>query len=171
MREALSRKVVTDGNVELTGIISTGLCGALDPVLRVGDIVVSGDTPLESSAKFARGKIHTADHVVVTSGDKRALRNQSGAIAVDMEAATVEKTAAAWGLPYFCIRAVSDTADDTLPLDFNRYRNVRGDFSRGRIALAAMARPFTVMQQLMEFDRNCRRAADALGEFLAHSRF
>ena len=27
VREALSRKVVTDGNVELTGIISTGLCG------------------------------------------------------------------------------------------------------------------------------------------------
>ena len=60
---------------------------------------------------------------------------------------------------------------DTLPLDFNRYRNARGDFSRTRIALAAMARPFTVMPQLIEFDRNCRRAADALGDFLADCRF
>ena len=153
------------------GIISAGLCGALDPALRVGDIVVSGDAPLQSSAKFLRGEVHTVDRVVATARDKRQLRNQTGAVAVDMEAATVEQTAAEWKVPYLCVRAVSDTAGDTLPLDFNRYRNARGDFSRTRIALAAMARPFTVMPQLMEFDRNCRRAADALGDFLADSRF
>jgi adenosylhomocysteine nucleosidase len=147
------------------------LCGALDPALRVGDIVVSGDAPLHSAAKFVRGEIHTVDRVVVTARDKRQLRNSTGAVAVDMEAGTVEQTAAEWKLPFLCIRAVSDTAGDTLPLDFNRYRNARGDFSRTRIALAAMARPFTVMPQLMEFDRNCRRAADALGDFLADSRF
>ena len=151
--------------------MSTGLCGALDPALRVGDIVVSGDAPLESAAQFSRGAIHTADSVIVTPREKRLLREQTGAVAVDMEAATVERVAAEWGVPYLCIRAVSDTAAETLPLDFNRYRSGRGDFSRARIALAAMARPFTVMPQLKEFDRNCRLAADALGDFLAHSRF
>ena len=111
------------------------------------------------------------DEGLARQRDKRHLRNQTGAVAVDMESAAVEQKAAEWKVPYLCIRAVSDTAGGALPLDFNRYRNTRGDFSRTRIALAAMARPFTVMPQLMEFDRNCRRAADALGDFLADSQF
>ena len=155
----------------LDGILSTGLCGALDPALRVGDIVVAGEGALESSGRFVRGAVHTVDRVVATAREKRSLRNETGALAVDMEAAAVEAEAGARNVPYLCVRVVSDTAGDTLPLDFNRYRNVRGDFSRGRIALAAVAHPFTVLPQLMEFDRNCRRAADALGEFLADSRF
>jgi adenosylhomocysteine nucleosidase len=168
VKEAL---VHTEKKPKVEGIVSTGLCGALDPALRVGDIVVSGGARLQSSARFARGEIHSVDRVIVTACEKRQLHNQTGAVAVDMEAATVEKTAAEWKVPFLCVRAVSDTAADTLPLDFNSYRNARGDFSRTRIALAAIARPFSVMPQLMEFDRNCRRAADALGDFLADSRF
>jgi nucleoside phosphorylase len=163
--EALKEKKSVDG------MISTGLCGALDPALRLGDVVVSGNAHLESRAAFVRGAVHSIDHVAGTAAEKRRLRNQTGAIAVDMESAAVERKAAEWNVPYVCIRAVSDRAGDTLPLDFNRYRNARGDFSRTRIALAAIARPFTVMPQLMEFDRNCRRAVDALGDFLADCRF
>jgi nucleoside phosphorylase len=163
--EALKEKKDVDG------MISTGLCGALDPALRLGDVVVSGNASIEASAQFVRGAVHTIDRVAVTAAEKRTLRNQSGAIAVDMESAAIERKAAEWNVPYLCIRAVSDRAGDTLPLDFNRYRNARGDFSRTRIALAAIARPFTVMPQLMEFDRNCRRAVDALGDFLADCRF
>ena len=143
-------------------MISTGLCGALDPALRLGDVVVSGNAHIDTRVQFVRGAVHTIDHVAVTAAEKRTLRNQTGAIAVDMESAAVERKAAEWNVPYWCIRAVSDRAGDTLPLDFNRYRNTRGDFSRTRIALAAITRPFTVMPQLMEFDRNCRSAVDAL---------
>jgi nucleoside phosphorylase len=163
--EALKEKKDVDG------MISTGLCGALDPALRLGDVVVSGNAHIETRAPFVRGAVHTIAHVAVTAAEKRTLRNQTGSIAVDMESAAVERKAAEWNVPYLSIRAVSDRAGDTLPLDFNRYRNARGDFSRTRIALAAIARPFTVMPQLMEFDRNCRRAVDALGDFLADCRF
>lgn len=156
---------------DVDGIISTGLCGALDPALRVGDIVVFGDKTIETQVPCWRGAVYSIDHVAVTSAEKNALRNETGAISVDMETATIQRKAAEWGLPFLCIRAVSDRAGDTLPLDFNRYRNPQGDFSRTRIALAAMARPFTVMPQLIEFDRNCRKAADALGDFLADCRF
>jgi adenosylhomocysteine nucleosidase len=156
---------------DVDGIISTGLCGALDPALRVGDIVVFGDKTIETQASCRRGLVHSIDHVAITSAEKRTLRNQTGAITVDMETAAIQRKAAEWELPFLCIRAVSDRAGDTLPLDFNRYRNSQGDFSRTRIALAAMARPFTVMPQLIEFDWNCRKAVGALGDFLADCRF
>ena len=155
---------------EVNAVISTGLCGALDPALRVGDIVVAGVAPVVSRP-YTSGDMHSLTTVAVTARDKRVLRNQTGAVAVDMETAAVRKQAATWKIPSFCVRAVSDTAGDNLPLDFNRYRNTRGDFSRSKIALAAIAHPITTMPRLLHFDRDCRFAAKALGDFLADCQF
>src|SRR5258707_755543 len=46
---------------DVDGIVSTGFCGALDPALRIGEIVVSGDIPFSSDRHFTRGRIHTAN--------------------------------------------------------------------------------------------------------------
>jgi adenosylhomocysteine nucleosidase len=147
------------------GIVSTGFCGALDPMLRIGDIVVSGQ--VTSPRPFVRGEILSVDRVAVTAVEKRALRERTGAAAVEMEAAAVEAKARGWGVPFRCVKVVSDVAAENLPLDFNLYRDAEGRFSRGRIALAAMARPFSVMPGLLRLDRNCRAAAERLGEFFA----
>jgi len=150
------------------------LCGALDPALRAGDIVVDGEVaafPALSTRRFVTGRMHSLDHVAVTSKEKRNLRNQTGAIAVDMETAAIRERAEAWGLPFYCVRVVSDSAGDNLPLDFNSYRDSRGEFSRVKIALAALGSPLQVLPRLMEFDKSCRQAADTLGEFLADCQF
>ncbi len=155
---------------EIAGMISMGYCGALDPALRLGDVVVSGDIRVETSLAFTRGTIHSEDRVAITVIEKRRLFERTGAIVVEMESAAVHKEAAQWQVPFACIRVVSDTADHDLPLDFNRYRTPDGDFSRTRIALAAVARPFTALPRLIEFDRHCRIASEALGDFLADCR-
>jgi adenosylhomocysteine nucleosidase len=155
---------------DVHGMISAGFCGALDPALAAGDIVVSGETPARTAASFVQGDIVSADRVAVTAEEKRALRQSSGAAAVDMEFAEVKRIAGQWGVPVCAIRAVSDTAADDMPLDFNRYRDHNGRFSLGRIALAALARPF-VIPGLLRLERNCRLAADHLGEFFANSEF
>jgi len=141
--------------IDVDGMISTGFCGALDPKLSVGDIV---------------REVVTRDRVVVTAAEKRATREKTGAAAVDMESASIARKAAEWGVPFQCIRAVSDTADEDLPLDFNLYCDSEGRFSRSRIALAAVARPFTRVPALLRLERNCRIAAESLGEFFAHCR-
>ena len=153
VEQALERKI------DIHGMISTGFCGALDPALRVGDIV------------DGMKSIASVDRVVVSAAEKRALREKSGAAAVEMEAAAVARKAVEWGVPFRCLRVVSDTAAEDLPLDFNLYRDAEGRFSRTRIALAAMARPFSVMPRLMRLDRNCGIAAEALGEFFANHEF
>lgn len=156
--------------MDVSGIISTGFCGALDPALRIGDIVVdgAGAQPRQCRRRAdSVGRILCSDRVAVTRSEKLALRDQTGAAAVEMESAAVARKAEAWRVPFYSIRAVSDTASDDMPLDFNLYRDGQGRFSRSRIALAAMARPFSAIPALLRLNRHCQMAAESLGEFFA----
>jgi adenosylhomocysteine nucleosidase len=149
-------------------ILSVGFCGALDPALRIGDIVVSGEVPKGVGASFVRGDVISVDRVAVTAREKGDLRAATGAAVVEMESSAVARKAREWDVPFGCVRVVSDAAGEDLPLDFNRYRDADGRFERARIALAALGRPFTVLPGLVRLDRHCRRAAEQLGEFLAN---
>ena len=149
-------------------ILSIGFCGALDPALRIGDIVVSGEVPKGLQASFVQGDVVSVDRVAFTAQEKCELRAATGAAVVEMESAAVAQKAREWNVPFGCVRVVSDVAGDDLPLDFNRYRDADGRFERTRIALAALGRPFTVLPRLVRLDRDCRRAAERLGEFLAN---
>jgi hypothetical protein len=163
IEEVLRRKI------DVNGIVNTGFCGALDPSLRIGDIVIWGDAPCGS--RFARGEISSSDRVIVTAAEKRRLRETTGAIAAEMEAAAVKKIAENWSVPFYCVRAVSDTASEDLPLDFNLYRDASGRFSLPRIALAAIRRPFTRIPALKRLEANCNVASESLGAFFADCRF
>jgi adenosylhomocysteine nucleosidase len=149
-------------------MVSIGFCGALDPALRIGDIVISGEVPEELGASFVQGDVLSVDRVAITAAEKGELRASTQAAVVEMESAAVARKAREWEMPFGCVRVVSDVADENLPLDFNRYRDADGRFSRTRIALAAMGHPFTVLPGLIRLDKNCRLAAERLGEFLAN---
>jgi adenosylhomocysteine nucleosidase len=161
-------------------IVSAGLCGALDPRFRIGQIVVAseiaaGDERYAALAPAAaqpceRGIVVSIDRVAVTASDKSRLW-QSGACAVEMEAAAVGLRASSRGTPFYCVRAVSDLAGEDLPLDFNQLRNGSGRFNRVRILQNAMTRPWERIPALMRLGRNSWRAARALGDFLADCRF
>jgi Phosphorylase superfamily len=153
---------------EIAGLVSTGFCGALDQALHLGDIVVSGEAP-QTKNPFVSGALYTSPRVVVTAREKSEL--SSKAIAVDMEAAAVERKAREWGVPFRCVRVVSDEAQEDLPLDFNLYLDKSGRFDRGRIARAALIRPFTLVPALLRLDKNCRNASRKLGAFFADCRF
>lgn len=157
--------------MDVSGILNTGFCGALEPSLRVGDIVVWGRAPQACAGRFVSGEISSSDRVVVTAGEKRSLREKTGAIAAEMEAGAVKKIAASWDVPFYCIRAVSDTANEDMPLDFNLYRDSAGRFSLPRIALAAMSRPFSRIPALKRLEANCNVASESLGAFFADCRF
>jgi adenosylhomocysteine nucleosidase len=152
-REAVQQAL--ESKVEVSGIVSTGFCGALDPALHIGDIVENG-------------LVVCLDRVAVTAAEKAGLRRETGAAAVDMESAAVASKAREWSVPFRSVRAVSDLAAEDMPLDFNLYRDARGRFSRTRIALAAVQKPFTAIPALMRLDRNCRIASESLGEFFVN---
>jgi adenosylhomocysteine nucleosidase len=141
-------------------VISTGFCGALDPALKIGDIVVPG-----------AGEIWSEDRIAVSAEEKRRLRKETGARVVEMEYSAVAAIAQKWDLPCRAIRAVSDTAQEDLPLDFNLYRDKDGRFQTARIAAAGLLRPFAVMPGLLRLNRNSRIAAEKLGAFFANCEF
>jgi hopanoid-associated phosphorylase len=130
--EALAAKLEAElRQGRFAGVVSFGLCGALDPALKVGDLVV-GDTVADPEGLFeadaawaariaavlpgARlGRFARAEQPVATAADKAALRAATGAIAVDLESYVVARLARWFGAPFAVVRAVSDAADRALP--------------------------------------------------------
>ena len=112
------------------GIVSTGIAGALDPTLKVGDCVVVREVVAEGeryashpewtqSLTRALPHAHHADLygsevIVMGAADKMTLHGATGARAVDMESHVTARIAAAHGIPFAAIRVVSDTTREDL---------------------------------------------------------
>ena len=166
-------------NFELTGLVSTGFCGALDKTLEPCDIFVANQlltatsvhelSPIATKRKYKTGKLLSIDRVASTAAEKLELRN-TGADAVEMEAAAVAAKANEWNLPFYAIRVVTDTAAEGFPLDFNLMRDSAGRFDRSKIIRAALRRPGVIFPELMKLNKRCKSAAKALGEFIADCR-
>jgi len=164
---------------ELTGLVSTGFCGALNPALEACDIFVATEVlglthapkvPRSHSCECKTGILLSVDRVVSTAIEKAELR-WTGADAVEMEAGAVAAKAGEWNIPFYCIRVVTDTAGENFPLDFNRMRAGDGRFSRMKIVAAALGRPGAVFPELMKLNKRCRDASQALGNFIVDASF
>jgi nucleoside phosphorylase len=110
------------------------------------------------------------DHVAQTAEEKRRLR-AAGAWAVEMEAAGVAERAAHSGLPFYCVRVVTDLADESFGMDFNAALRPDGRFDTMRILAGAMRSPVKLFPELIRLHGRCQTAAKALGEFIAGCRF
>jgi adenosylhomocysteine nucleosidase len=128
--EALRVRLEDELRTGVAGVVSFGLCGALDPALKVGDLIVGdavadGDDSFDADAAWnARiavllpeaklGRFAWSERPVSSVAEKTELR-RTGASAVDLESFPVAKLARWFGVPFAVIRAVSDAADRALP--------------------------------------------------------
>jgi hypothetical protein len=124
------------------GIVMAGLGGALDPALKVGDVVVDEQSDLQvPDGAWRRGGIFTAAEVVSTPADKAALFRQTGALVVDLENDLARRLAAEWGVPFLGVRAVSDRAGETLEPAVARLIDPAGRLRPARLAVELCRRP------------------------------
>lgn len=161
-------------------IVSMGFCGALDPALEIGDVFVATaveaagrrfDARLpQADAPYAIGVLASIDHVAQTATEKGLLR-AGGASAVEMEAAGVAQAADAHGIPWFCVRSVTDTANEGFVTDFNKALRSDGHFGTINLLTSALRNPGKALPELFRLRRFCRIAARTLGEFVAGCRF
>jgi hopanoid-associated phosphorylase len=129
--ELLARRLEAAYSPDVTGVVSIGLCGALDPGLRVGDLVIGAEViatdsrrptdadwraRLTSQLPKARlAPVLGLDIAVVKARDKARLWTESGAPVVDMESHVAARFAAAHDLRLAVLRVVSDPATADLP--------------------------------------------------------
>jgi adenosylhomocysteine nucleosidase len=161
-------------------VVSTGICGALRPDLATGDVVVAdfvlagerrfAARPVAGPAAWRTGTVCSAGHVVRFPGEKAKLA-ESGASVVEMEAAGVAERAAAHGLPFYCVKAVSDLADETMVNDFNKALRNDGQFDTIVLLRGTLRQPLVRIRELLRVRRQCVRAASSLGDFFADLRF
>jgi adenosylhomocysteine nucleosidase len=161
-------------------MISMGFCGALDPALRIGSIVVATTVFAEDRAFPAEppitnlphvsGPVRTAGRVVGTAAEKAAL-HATGLLAVEMEAAGVAERARKLGVPFFCIKSVTDLAGETMANDFNAVLRSDGRFDTIKLLASSLRHPWARFPELFRLQRRCVLAARSLGEFIDDCRF
>jgi adenosylhomocysteine nucleosidase len=164
----------------LEAVISTGYCGALSPDLRESQIVAATKVlDLEANesfdcaniapgGEFVSGILVSQNRIAIDSAEKENLR-ALGAVAVDMEAAGVAARTKRAGLPFYCIKAVSDRADESFGFNLNEMRTIEGRIARGKITIYALTHP-NLIPELFQLKRRTGDAAKALGEFLVSCR-
>ena len=166
---------------KLDAVVSTGFCGGLHPSLSLFEIVLgTGVLDADSSERIEcqpvkdaveslqRGLVLSQDRIAngVTAKERLALL---GAIAVEMEAFGAATRTNRAGLPFYCIKVVSDCAHECFGFDLNRMRTSDGHIARGKIVSYALTHP-KLLPELMDLRKRSENAAEALGEFLVSCR-
>ena len=166
-------------------VLSAGYSGALQENFRIGDIVLATEVadssgncwpvtwPVALPAEkwqppLHQGRLLSMRHLVVSPDEKRCLGQQHDAVAVDIETAAVARLCSQHGIPFGCVRAISDEVQTALSPD------LVGLFAQGRMApwrvLGALARRPRLAGELWRLARDTRLAsrklAQALGELL-----
>ncbi|HUG36364.1 MAG TPA: hypothetical protein VML54_05405 [Candidatus Limnocylindrales bacterium] len=163
-------------------VVSAGVCGGLDPRLRVGDLVVPDcvlgpggerfdleDAPARATILAASaghgGCLATSPEMAATAEAKAALRTRTGAVAVDMESAAILGAARAAAWPALVVRGVSDGAGESLPPELLRLVGADGRVDVRSAMALALTRP-GVIGRALGLGRSTRRALETVARAL-----
>lgn len=157
-------------------VVSAGFGGALDPALRVGEVVQAGQVVDEQGNAWTTQvafseqpalRFLTSTRMIASAAEKARLLMEHAAPVVDMESAEAARFCAELDLPLVCLRGISDDAVTELspwliPLLSG------GRVAAGRLIWTVCRRPYLV-PQLWRLGNNTRQAGAALA--LALRRF
>ena len=160
--------------------ISAGLAGALDPALKPRSVVaprltqtsqrdvaaVSDAVLLDLAAScgaIPADSSMTSERIVATVPEKESLSQVSNI--VEMESAHILAAAESVGVPGIAVRAISDAADEDLPVDFQRILDSQGHLKLGGLLKEVGLSPYRI-PALIQFSRQSRAAAKSLADFL-----
>jgi nucleoside phosphorylase len=153
-------------------VLTCGFAGGLNPELKVGDVVfdVQSPTAKVQSPLLAAGakpvKFFCADRIATTVAEKKRLRDETGADAVEMESAAIQAVCAEKNIPCATVRVISDPADEDLPLDFNALAKADRSIDFGKLAWAVAKSPGKI-GALLALQKKTQLAAQRLAEVLA----
>lgn len=148
-------------------LIFAGFAGALDEGLHVGDIVSPdevfdehGQSWRTSWPENRRGRLLTVDQLTATPAERQRLAERHQACAVDMESAVFARRCTQTGVPFACVRAISDEVGTTLSPALVTLLS-HGTVSPWRFLWALAKRP-TLLPEMWRLARATRRASEQL---------
>jgi adenosylhomocysteine nucleosidase len=152
-------------------LVAAGFGGALDESLAIGDVVIDRrGVALEPLPPIAReGGIFTASHALEAVEEKRRARNETGSLCVDMETAAISEICKTHGVPVIAVRAISDQADQPLPVPLPAWYDIRMQRPRPAVLVGYLATHpgavlpfFRFVRRLPVAQRNLARALRSL---------
>jgi adenosylhomocysteine nucleosidase len=158
-----------EADAPLDLIFSVGWAGALTPAVSLASAhnvggVIDAQTGERFNCDAGAGDLWLVTNSrVADEVEKRRLASTYSAALVDMEAAAVARLANMRGIPFYCIKGVSDGLNDNLP-DFNKFL-VDGKFQTVRFTLYALLRPW-YWSALARMGENSMKASQSIAETL-----
>jgi adenosylhomocysteine nucleosidase len=174
-------------------VLTCGFAGGLNLDFKPGDVVFDltdrrgefhePQTENESGARSARpseslllreklvaagaksAKFFCADRIATTVAEKKKLRAETGADAVEMESAAIHAVCRERGIPCATVRVISDTAYEDLPLDFNALTKPDKNLDCGKLVWAIAGSPGKI-GALLKLRKQTRFAAERLAHVL-----
>jgi uridine phosphorylase len=156
-------------------VLTCGFAGGLNPDLKLGEVVFELAGPAANDQKVVANlaaagakpaKFFCANRIAITVAEKKKLRAETGADAVEMESAAIHAICHERGIPCATVRVISDTANENLPLDFNALSKPDKNLDYGKLFLAIAKSPGKI-SALMELQKKTKFAAEKLAEVLA----
>lgn len=160
-------------------VLSCGFAGALQPQLKVGDIVAATDLvddnghdlkiDLGMASDPARhlhvGRIATVGKIVRTVADKHALAERTGGLAVDMETFAVAQVCQELQRKFLAFRVISDDLSTDLPPEVMSIFGDTGAVRFGAVVGSLWKRPGSITD-LFRLREQANQAAEHLADFL-----
>lgn len=150
-------------------VLTCGFAGGLNPELKSGEVVfMTAFPPLEARLLAAGAQLvtfHSAPRIATTVAEKRQLREQTGADVVEMESGAILAVCRESQIPCALARAISDTAHEDLPLDFNLLSKPDLSLDPGKLAWAIAKAPWKI-GALIQLQKKTSRAARQLADML-----
>ena len=150
-------------------VCSIGWAGALDAGIRSGEVWgASLVVDTQTGERFRPANCIEGSPVLVTSArvadakEKARLAASYGAGLIDMEAAAVARLALGKGIPFYCMKAVSDDSSADLP-DINPFIGPNGQLNMLPFLLHIALRPAS-WAGLAKLGRNSNAAAKNLAK-------
>lgn len=146
-------------------VLTCGFAGALDPALRVGDILCQKNS-FFPALKVPEGNFFCSERVIRRAAEKEMLFRQSGCRAVEMESGIIHELCQREGIACATLRVISDSAHEDLPLDFCALSKPDGTISIPALAGELILHPGKI-PALIRLGKNTRLAARNLSASLS----
>ncbi len=163
IREALTK-------VRPERVITAGFAGGLNPALKLATVIYEEDFDAGFGRELDKlgavpARFYCHRRVAITAAEKRALWQQSGADAVEMESSVIRTICREFKIPSATVRVISDDARQDLPLDFNALMTSEDRINYLKLLWTVFSRPSRIFK-LIEFQHQTLDAARRLGAVL-----